>query len=108
VSTSTADRQAQGAAVTRYRYPPREPAWTVDEACQWFADGGIPIEPGRLRLIIRALRWKPVGESPPGEHGGRGYPLYPIADLMKLHASLAPWLVAQAPRNGPGGPHTDT
>ena len=101
------------AAVSRRRNPPpREPAWTVDEACAWFAEGGIPIEADRLRLIIRGLRWKPAGETPSTERGGRGKPMYPVADLMRLHAAIAPWIAAQGPLAGydpdPGNPSTDT
>ena len=74
--------------------------WTVEEACAYFADGGAPVDPDRLRLVIRALRWKPCGETPSGEKGGRGKPLYPIADLMKLHSFVLPWLMVQDPGAG--------
>lgn len=66
--------------------------WTITEACAQFADTGIPIDPRQLRLIIRALRIRPVGETTPGGRGGRGHALYPIDQLQRLHAALAPWL----------------
>ena len=76
-------------------------AWTVEEACAYFADGGAPVDPHRLREIIRHLQWKPAGWTPsPGPQGGRGKPLYPITDFMRLHAFVLPWLMAQDP--GPG------
>lgn len=88
-------------------HPPGIPAWTLEEASAYFADGGVPIEIERLRLIIRELRkasggrtWAPVGESAPGDKGGRGKPLYPVADLMRLHAAIAPWIAVQGPRSG--------
>ena len=74
--------------------------WTVDEACAEFARTGIPVDPVRLRLIIRGVELKPVGEAPPGEKGGRGDRLYPIADLQRLHGALAPWLAPQHPAGG--------
>jgi hypothetical protein len=76
------------------------PLWTLEEASAWFAESGIPIETERLRLIIRALKWKPAGATPSGQAGGRGQARYPIADLMKLHAAVAPWIVAQGPMAG--------
>lgn len=67
-------------------------AWTIDEASAEFARTGIPMQPAQLRAIVRALHWKPAGETASGEHGGRGHALYPIADLQRLHAALSPWL----------------
>jgi hypothetical protein len=79
--------------------PPADPAWTVEQACEYFAETDIPIKPDRLRLIIRALEWQPVGYAPsPGPQGGRGAALYPVSDLMRLHSALAEWLVARGLR----------
>lgn len=66
--------------------------WTVDEASAQFAVTGIPFPAARLRLAIRAVRLRPCGETPSGDHGGRGQKLYPIGELQRLHAALAPWL----------------
>lgn len=66
-------------------------AWTVDEACAWFAESGVPIEPDRLRLVIRGLQLPPTGETASGPQGGRGKPTYPVDDLMTLHAWIAKW-----------------
>jgi hypothetical protein len=99
--------------VSRPRVPPRDPAWTVEQACTWFADGGIPIDPdparapARLRLLIRALKLTPVGKTESGEQGGLGKALYDVADLMRLHAAIAPWLVMSR-RQDPGNSTTDT
>jgi hypothetical protein len=70
------------------------PGWTITEASAEFARTGRPIEPWRLRLIIRALRLRPVGAMPSGDRGGRGQALYPISELQRLHAALTPWLLA--------------
>jgi hypothetical protein len=72
--------------------------WTVDEACAEFARAGMPVDPARLRMVIRALPgFRPVGEkrAPAGSKGGRGHPLYEIGQLQRLHAALAPWLTPQ-------------
>jgi hypothetical protein len=83
------------------------PLWTLEEASGWFAESGLPIEEERLRLIIRALKWKPVSHAPSGPAGGRGQARYSIADLMRLHAAVAPWIAMQGPLAGldpdPGG-----
>lgn len=75
-------------------------AWTLREACEEFAKAGVPIDPDpvraayRLHLIIRGLQLEPAGRGPSaGEQGGRGQNLYPISELQRLHAALAPWLV---------------
>ena len=71
--------------------------WTVDEAREQFAQAGVPVD--GLARIIRALPgFQRIGETPSGEQGGRGHALYEIAQLQRLHAALAPWLTAEAPR----------
>ena len=65
--------------------------WTVDEACAQFAEAGIPVDPARLRMVIRALRLQPVGETS-RDGRGRGQALYDIGQLQRLHSALAPWL----------------
>lgn len=80
---------------------PPQPAWTVEEACDYFAAAGIPVEPRRLAAIIRALAIAPVGSTRSGERGGRGKALYPVADLQALHRDLAEWL-ARIPDPPPG------
>lgn len=79
-------------------------AWTVEQACEVFARGGLPVEPARLEGIIRelrktpggAVRLKPVGAMPVGERGGRGKALYPARVLMELHRDIAPWVTDPA------------
>jgi hypothetical protein len=84
--------------VTAAPPPPPDPLWTLEEASTWFAQGGVPISPARLRLIIRGLRepgniwWKPAGRAPSGPGGGVGQAKYPVRDLMLLHSSLSRWL----------------
>ena len=71
--------------------------WTVDEAREQFAQAGVPVD--GLARIIRALPgFQRIGETPSGEHGGRGHALYDIGQLQRLHAALAPWLTAETPR----------
>jgi aromatic ring-cleaving dioxygenase len=70
--------------------------WTVGEACAEFERAGMPVEERRLRAIIRNLPgFNPVGETKSGPIGGRGHPLYEIAQLQRLHAALAPWLTVR-------------
>jgi hypothetical protein len=69
------------------------PVWSVEEASRYFADAGIPVEPRRLAAIIRALDWRPVGETRSGVKGGRGKALYLTSDFQRLHRDLAEWLV---------------
>jgi hypothetical protein len=68
------------------------PGWTIEEASAEFARTGIPISPYRLRLAVRAVALRPVGEARSGELGGRGRALYDIGQLQRLHAALSPWL----------------
>ena len=73
--------------------------WTISEACAEFAAAGMPVDPVRLRAIIRQLPGLTrCGETrkPPGSKGGRGDPLYPIGELQRLHSALAPWLTPPA------------
>ena len=65
--------------------------WTVEEAVAEFARTGIPMD--GLARIIRALPgFQRIGETTAGEKGGRGYALYDIGQLQRLHSALAPWL----------------
>jgi hypothetical protein len=79
--------------------PDPDPAWTVAAACAYFTEGGLPMDEDTLAGVIALLRrqsqgryWNPVGEAST-EGRGRGKALYPVAELMRLHAALAPWLV---------------
>jgi hypothetical protein len=97
--TCPAPPRPGGGAVTSPAARP-DPAWTLRQACDYFADGGLPVEEKALAEIIAALRrqsggrhWNPVGRAPSPEQGGIGKALYPVAELMRLHAQLAPWLV---------------
>jgi hypothetical protein len=88
--------------VTRPSPEPSEeqPLWTVEEACAYFTESGLPITPDRLRMIIRGLEWKPAGtrKPPPGSKGGRGESLYPMADMMILWSRLSEWLAQRGIR----------
>jgi hypothetical protein len=65
--------------------------WTVTEAQAEFAGTGLPVD--GLGQIIRALPGLTrIGETRPGEKGGRGQALYSIAELQLLHTALARWL----------------
>jgi hypothetical protein len=66
--------------------------WTISEACAEFERAGLPVDPARFRMAIRAVQLKPVGETTSGGRGGRGHALYEIGQLQRLHAALAPWL----------------
>ena len=67
--------------------------WTVAEASAQFGETGIPFEERNLRAVIRYLPgFQRTGETPSGPHGGRGDPLYDIAELQLLHKALARWL----------------
>lgn len=82
---------------------PDPPLWTVEQAAAYFAAAGIPVDPRRLAVIIgaRGLAWTPVGETRPGEKGGRGKALYPVQDFQDLHRDLAEWLI-RIPQPEPG------
>lgn len=67
--------------------------WTISEACEQFAAAGLPVDPRRFRMVIRALPgFKSVGETASTARGGRGHAIYEIGDLQRLHSALAPWL----------------
>jgi len=75
--------------------------WTVADACEQFAAAGMPVDPAAFRLVIKAVRLtgklKPVGEkrAPAGSKGGRGWPVYAISDMQRLHARMADLLTPQ-------------
>jgi hypothetical protein len=52
-----------------------------------------PIGERQLRQIVTALRWEPCGHQGSGRPG-HPRPLYDLAEIMRLHAALVPWLVA--------------
>lgn len=54
-----------------------------------------PISERQLRAIVAALRWQPAGHHRTGQ-AGRPAARYDAAELMKLHAALAPWLTRHA------------
>lgn len=65
---------------------------TLDEAAAWLDP---PIGRDQLAAIVKALRIPAVGSRPPAG-GGRSRPFrtYDAAELARLHAAIAPWLVA--------------
>lgn len=72
---------------------PGDPAWTVADACSYFAASGIPVTPAQLEGIIARLPGlPPAGRAPSGPGGGRGKNVYPMGSMMKLVAALAEWL----------------
>lgn len=72
--------------------PGNEPLWTVEEASAVFARTGVPVEPARLRLLLRALEWTPAARAPSTDRGGAGAALYRSSELQRLHAAVAPFL----------------
>jgi hypothetical protein len=64
------------------------PLWTVDEAAAVFARQGQPVDPWRLRLMIRAASLQPAARTQSGEQGGRGKALYPAGAFQRMHALL--------------------
>jgi hypothetical protein len=72
--------------------------WTIDEALAEFRKQGMPVDPVRFRAAVRVAKIPRAGETSSGERGGRGHALYPIAELQRLHAALAAWLVVREPR----------
>ena len=72
--------------------------WTIAEALGQFAAAGMPVHEDRWRMAVtRVARLPRIGETPSGEHGGRGYVLYEIGELQLLHAALARWIVVRDP-----------
>ena len=64
------------------------PLWTIDDAAAVFTRQGQPVEPWRLRLIIRAVSLQPCARTPSGERGGRGKAMYPAGALQRMHALI--------------------
>lgn len=75
-----------------------DPMWTIEQACQYFTESGLPIKPERLTMIIQGLEWEPSGSMPPGPKGGRGKALYPMGDVMWLHATLQDGIIRRGIR----------
>ena len=72
--------------------------WTIAEAVEQFAMAGMPVDEDRFRIAVtRVARIKRAGEAPKGPLGGRGHATYPIGELQRLHAALAPWLTVPTP-----------
>lgn len=66
-----------------------DPAWTIEEACAYFAAGGAPVDPDRIAKMIIPVGVPVAGRGPsPGPQGGRGKSRYPLAELMRIHAFL--------------------
>jgi hypothetical protein len=63
--------------------------WTIPQACEQFAEQGMPVDEARFRIAItRGVRIPGIGEvkKPPGSKGGRGQLLYDLGQLQRLHA----------------------
>jgi len=73
------------------------PLWTINEACAYFAESGVPVAPWRLRLMIRAVGLKPAGETASGPKGGRGEAMYDAGVLQRLHSKMVPFLALHNP-----------
>jgi len=74
--------------------------WTIAEACEEFERAGMPVDEARFRAAVTEVaRIGRIGEArkPPGSKGGRGYFLYEIGELQRLHSALAPWLAVPPP-----------
>ena len=68
--------------------PAADPMWTIEQACQYFTESGLPIDADHLSMIIQGLELEPAGAGPSGPKGGRGKALYLMGDIMWLHATL--------------------
>ena len=67
--------------------------WTLKEALEQFAAAGMPVDADRFRIAVtRVARIPAVSHTPSGAKGGRGYLMYDIGQLQRLHAALSPWL----------------
>ena len=71
---------------------PYEVALTIDEAATVLAP---PITRRQLADLIAALHIRPVGKRPQPRRG-RPALTYDAAELMRLHAAVAPWLIMGA------------
>jgi hypothetical protein len=74
--------------------------WTIEEAVAEFGRAGVPVDPYRFRMAVRAVQLRPVGETASGRKGGRGQHLYEIGQLQRLHSALAPWMTIRDPPPG--------
>jgi hypothetical protein len=61
---------------------------TIDEAAAWLDP---PIGAAQLKAIVIALRIRPAASRHAGAPG-RPANAYDAAELMRLHAAIAPWL----------------
>jgi hypothetical protein len=52
-----------------------------------------PMTERQLRAIVSALGWQPCGTRRDGR-SGRPAAQYDAAEVMRLHAALAPWLAS--------------
>jgi hypothetical protein len=75
-------------------------AFTIDDAVEFFDDGGLPITRRQLVTLINVLDIRPVGKR----QGARGRPAltYDAADLMRLHSAIVPWLVLSPEQRSSG------
>ena len=79
------------------------PSWTAEQAADYFTQSGVPMSARTLQVFIRELGIEPAGRAPSPPQGGVGKALYPVAELMRLNAALAPWLVPKTPRRADPG-----
>jgi hypothetical protein len=64
--------------------------WTIDEACNWLDP---PIERRQLAELVKLLHVTPAGTR--RQPLGRPAFTYDVAEIMRLHAALLPWLNGQ-------------
>jgi hypothetical protein len=64
-------------------------AFTLAEACEVLEPKWT--EP-QLRAVIRALGWQPAGKRYTGK-GGHPFDTWDMAQVMRLHAALVPFMI---------------
>jgi len=74
-------------------------AFTLSEAAEVLDPA---LSEKQLRMIIRALGWKPAGHRYTGR-GGHPFATYDMARIQRLHIALLPYLDAPATADGGDG-----
>ena len=73
---------------------------TIAEAAGWLDP---PISRAALAAIVAALAIPAAGTRAPVGRRGRPAKVYDAAELMRLHAAVAPWLTVPDREDAPSG-----